>query len=309
MKKVFSSSKEVCHVYASDTQPAGRGGNIFFSHGVIYSYGHHFAMAKRVAPDTYLFTTRSYSSSTAKHVSHLRNALNHCTRIYCYDPTASLSDNLRHEQRGMECQLAQAATVKYPTGRGASRMQGYYAVIQSIISRVSVLCAHYNEPVPAWATLPDDMAQASAQYAEAVLVQAAMDAEARAKAQALILAKAKKHLAQWVCGHNTHGRHMYAHQFNQLPVRLRVVDDEVQTSHGARITVANVRTSGIWPVIQQCKANKRGLEFNGLHKPELGYYKADKILPNGTLIAGCHTIPFKELAKVAAIIFTEGGIK
>ena len=66
MRKVFSSHAEVAKVWARRSQVEGRAGNIYFRGATIYSYGHHFPIA-RIEGNTCLFTTRSYSNSTAKH--------------------------------------------------------------------------------------------------------------------------------------------------------------------------------------------------------------------------------------------------
>ena len=55
----------------------GKGSNMFIEGDTIYSYGHHFPIAKRLSDGTYLLNTDSYSSSTARHVSHMQWSLYH----------------------------------------------------------------------------------------------------------------------------------------------------------------------------------------------------------------------------------------
>lgn len=83
MKTVFSN-REVPHIWAQQTQPTGRGSNIFFEGATIYSYGHHFPIATIKGNDVF-FTLRSYSNTTAKHISRTQWAVSHKNFIWCKD--------------------------------------------------------------------------------------------------------------------------------------------------------------------------------------------------------------------------------
>lgn len=52
----------------------GTGSHFFIEGDTLYSYGHHFPVARRER-DIILVTMREYSNSTARHKSHLRTAL------------------------------------------------------------------------------------------------------------------------------------------------------------------------------------------------------------------------------------------
>lgn len=70
---------EVCHQWAANQYPEGRAGNIRFYNGAIYSYGNHFPMARHVeladGSHVVFFTTKTYSVSTARHLSYTRDAI------------------------------------------------------------------------------------------------------------------------------------------------------------------------------------------------------------------------------------------
>lgn len=53
----------------------GNGSRIFIDGDTIYSYGHHFPIAKRLSNGGYLFNSNGYSSSTSTHKSYVRRAL------------------------------------------------------------------------------------------------------------------------------------------------------------------------------------------------------------------------------------------
>ena len=81
MRIVLKNHSEVCHVWAHQSQSEGRAGQVFFEGPTIYSYGRHFSMARIVTKvmdvPLVLMTTRTYSASTAKHMSMVRHATSH----------------------------------------------------------------------------------------------------------------------------------------------------------------------------------------------------------------------------------------
>lgn len=89
MKTVFSNS-ELAHEWAYQSQNNGRTTNhsFYFEGRTIYSYGGHFPIASFDPNNNNVvfFTTRSYSNTTAKHISLTLHAINHKTVIYCYNP-------------------------------------------------------------------------------------------------------------------------------------------------------------------------------------------------------------------------------
>lgn len=85
MKTVFSSTSEVCHIFAQRVQTEGRAGNVFFEGNVIYSYGYHYELARffqNVNNETaILINDRGYSVSTSKHIGLVRSATSHFTQF------------------------------------------------------------------------------------------------------------------------------------------------------------------------------------------------------------------------------------
>ena len=94
MKKVVSPS-EVAHLFANQLQSEAttQGRNFYFYGNSIYSYGSHFCIAKFVDNFNLLFTERSYSNTTAKHINHVRHATSHIKKIYCNNPIGSHEQN------------------------------------------------------------------------------------------------------------------------------------------------------------------------------------------------------------------------
>ena len=76
MKKVFSNTSEVVHVFAQQTQSEGRNqsGSIYFRDNKIYSYGSHYLLGEFINSETIIINDFGYSVTTSKHINELRNA-------------------------------------------------------------------------------------------------------------------------------------------------------------------------------------------------------------------------------------------
>jgi hypothetical protein len=87
MRKVLEADT-VAHYWANKVQSEGRNSNssFFYEQDTIYSYGKHFAIATHYN-DVVLFTTRTYSNTTAKHIAKARAACSHKNIIYVSNPS------------------------------------------------------------------------------------------------------------------------------------------------------------------------------------------------------------------------------
>jgi hypothetical protein len=86
-----------------------KGANMFISGDTIYSYGYHFAIAKRIGCNEYLFNSDGYSVSTTQHKSLVRSALSGSTLWECPDCNMDkLSDDLKYEAENTYKKLIKA---------------------------------------------------------------------------------------------------------------------------------------------------------------------------------------------------------
>lgn len=74
-KKTFTG-RELPHIWANQQQDEARAGSFYFKGATIFSYGSHFPIAT-IEGGNVLFTMRSYSNTTAKHISKARQAISH----------------------------------------------------------------------------------------------------------------------------------------------------------------------------------------------------------------------------------------
>lgn len=86
MKKVYQNTAEIAHLWVNKIQEEARNSNnnFYFDGDTIYSFGNHFPIATHYK-DVILFTTKSYSSTTAKHIGIVLSASTHKDKIYCYN--------------------------------------------------------------------------------------------------------------------------------------------------------------------------------------------------------------------------------
>jgi hypothetical protein len=65
-----TSNSDLAHNFAHGAT-SGASANMFIEGEVIYSYGHHFPIAKRLNNGKYIFTSDEYSISTSRHKSEV----------------------------------------------------------------------------------------------------------------------------------------------------------------------------------------------------------------------------------------------
>ena len=141
MKKVLSPS-EVAHVFANQTQSEARTQtkNFYFYNQNIYSYGHHFCIARFVDNETLLFTERGYSNTTAKHINLVRHATSHIKKIYCDNPTNTHGDNFN-------AWLSQAET-NIEKLKNARKPENYILELQRIKDKAEKYAQYFGISTP-----------------------------------------------------------------------------------------------------------------------------------------------------------------
>ena len=279
MRRVLKNHDEVCHVWAQQTQSEGRAGNIFFEGKSIYSYGHHFEMARFVDEETVFITTRGYSVSTAKHLSLVRQAVRHKT-VFTVPDFNYHPDNVRYLIEKARDHFDKAKRARkfadWEIRSGRESVETTRAYITKF--QVQVPDSH----VELWQALhTDTYLNGEVQAALLAKARAAQVAEREATKQARLKREAEEaaQLAKWVAGELSYGR------FSAM--RLRVKEGEVQTTHGARVPVIEAR--------KLYRAIKAGLDVVG---QQVGYYKVTRVT-DSELVIGCHNIPMSEVERIA----------
>ena len=111
MKTSFKNHSEVAHIWAQQSQESGNAGNIFFNGKSIYSYGHHFEIARFIIEDIVFFTTRTYSNTTAKHKSIVLSAISH-KNVFVVPSFEDHIENVHHYIKEINETLLKSARAK-----------------------------------------------------------------------------------------------------------------------------------------------------------------------------------------------------
>ena len=288
MKKVFSSHSEVAHIWASQSQNEGRAGNIFFDNGVIYSYGLHFPVA-RFAPEygnIVLFTDRGYSSSTGKHKSLIRAAIPSGYQIiYCDDPTRGADHNLYEWMCEVNRLRRDFAAKTHRISRGNIAVEIFKECESAI-----VYCMALKIAAPAWSEETNDEMTARDYVYELAKARDVKKEAKQKERERLAAIDAGDRLQMWQDGQN-----VPQNGFIYCDTALRLKGDQIQTSRGANIPVADALK--LWPLLLRVKSSGKTLEA-GLHQINLGPYRFNSF-DGATLIVGCHSIAWDQLQKMA----------
>ena len=269
MKKVLSPS-EVAHVFANQTQSEARTqtNNFYFHGNMIFSYGSHFCIARFVDNETLLFTERSYSNTTAKHINHVWNAISHKKKIFCYNPTGTHADNFAHWLNEAEANIQKLKNARKP--------EIYITQLQYIKNKVSIYAEYFGIITP----LSLENALSITDKAE-ILEYLESKAEVLAKEKKQKEAEAKKQHAKQL-------KKWRAFEFGTLYQRdgfdyLRKDSENFQTSQGVKIPIA-VGLRFYNSIVN--KTIKVGDKF-------LDYTISE--INNKLIKIGCHTITLKEI--------------
>ncbi len=315
MKQVFNSS-EVAHVWAQQKQDKGRNahGNFYFEGATIYSYGRHFPIATIEGNDV-LFTLRTYSNTTAKHLISARSAVSHKNIIYCYNVpvkywndkkplnkqsfTSEHFNNLDHWKKNIKSLFAELGNKRN------RKIQNRVSEINYNISQLNNYCQYFGIKVK------DKELKKLLSVAQSTdfIDQARQAKEKEDKAKELRLSKAIKaydiYIDLWRKFDNDAINDLpqttkdlvnyYAHNSGSF-TRLRLNTDlnRIETSKGVQIPV---------PI-----AKKAFIALNGCMEGNCDKLSIDVMnytitkTTDKAIIAGCHTIPKEDIRYIAQLL-------
>lgn len=296
-KQVFTTD-EIPHLWAHQTQDSARNqqGNLFFRNGIIFSYGEHFPIAKHaVSPrgnrKAILLTTRKSSVTTTRHMHDVWRAIpKNATVLHVKD----VLDTEQSHVGTFERQISEARLEVFgPTGRFR---KSKWDELANLTEQANKFAEWYGTR-KRW-KMPestDDIKAAIAKAEAATERQHAKNLKAHAAYLAERLRDAEKCMAEWLAGE--HGNVSYL--LRDLPVRLRVKGDQVESTMGVNFPVDHA-IKGI-RFIRAVVASGKPYQRNG-HTIHLGHYTIDSIDTEGTVTAGCHVVPLSEVERIATLL-------
>lgn len=243
MKKVFSSNSQLAHVWANQLQSEGRASSMFFEGPVIYSYGHHYEIARFVeAPNgqkVCFVNANGYSNSTAKHTAHVWAAIPDGIPTFKV-PFLSGSTfyygrqhyfNVDHLPGIIAAILVECKNLCHDQINARTK---HYLINQAAgqYEKIVEICQLFDLDIPA---RPDnwDEAKKKAEYIKATQGERDAKKEARELARKQKeIEKNKELLAKWL-------QHEFNGQLYNIPVHLRVSRDGrlIETTKGAKVDI------------------------------------------------------------------------
>jgi len=283
------NNEQLAHLYASGNVDSARGNNFYFESGTLYSYGTHFAIARRLpGRDVFAYTTRTYGPATSKHLAYARRALSHATLWHVEDPSASATDNKAAAVAEVMRLLDEANTTRRIKDETRDRLRGQALnVAENFNGYLAALPEGEREGVP-----PFDLADAGfiALREAREAAKRAEEAAAEKARQQAAMSQAER-LAAWKRGEQVQG------SMHALPVALRVVRDTVQTSHGASVPLSDALA--LWPVIVAVRRGDMNADSASRMFSRVGFHNFTRFDALGGVVVGCHTISYEALEELA----------
>jgi len=275
MKHVFSDISTIAHIWANKTQDSARNsGNFYFEGDTIYSYGHHFPIAKHIEFDgtsAVLFTERTYSNTTAKHISVVRQACRHLNIIYCYRPDATHDENFEWWATQAEKVVAHLKNARKP--------EIYLQELRRIEDTVNKYVLFFNLFIPP--VLLQLFSISNKEQYKKYLAEKQELIEKQEREREIAAQKAfKKSLQRWLHGE---GHRLYENP-GQDYLRISKDGDYVETSQAVKVPMSIAKKT--WELIKNNKLNV-GDTILGYRVNEIGE----------TINIGCHTFPTDYLLK------------
>lgn len=292
MRQTFGDHRQLCHVWAQQTQSYGRANSMFFEGESIFSYGHHFKIAQfvtRKGQTAVLFTTDSYSSSTAKHISFARSAVSHHTVFHVPHVAGGSfgkpADMFKSYQPRVDRLLVEA-------GRARSRGEWLFGEARRMVEEANQFAEFFG--LKSRLTLPADFAAAVADARAKDEAAKKRDEARRAAAERKARQENEKALAEWLSGERDYlpSAHLLEHDL------LRVKGEEVQTTRGARVPVEHAKRA--YSVLKKLHDRQETYKANG-HTIHVGHYTIDEMDAGGFIKAGCHNIEWSEVERLAQV--------
>jgi len=298
---------KVAHAWAHQLEEEGQvyGGSFYFYGDTIFSYGSHFPIA-RIYHDknVILFTSHSYSSTTAGHMSCVRSAIRH--RDIIIVPNVKVIESLKRsapEYRKTDWEDDHATNLRYFVDEAVAarkkldkcRVDNTKETCIKIMARSARDFERYIEAFDLrdapkrYTILHTVMDMGIEDVDNLVEVVTTVDKKAdKLKTSRLKRAKKaqekkqKKAMEDWVAGKAVN---TYNIGYNS-EVRLRIIKEDVQTSRGSSVPLKHAQLL--------YKGLQAGKDIEGKN---IGHFVINKVTPEMIKI-GCHDIPMSEIRRI-----------
>lgn len=294
MKHVFNTD-EVAHVWAQKRQADGRNsqGNLYFRDSTLFSYRDSYPIARHVenkkGEHAVLIRLDTYSVTTARHIRMARQTSTQHVQFTVANVLNDASADLNIQDYAKRIEEAEAKTSR-SRQNAAWRLDSLQKLInEANCYAVFVGIRHKFETCSDMSALKERVKNAAARHAVEIKKQAAKQKRDHANA----MRAAQTTVEKW-----KQGEHVSV-PFIVSATYLRIEDEEVVTSKGARFPVEHARLG--LALVRRVKESGQEYQRNG-HTLHLGHYAIDRITADGTVYAGCHTVGYAEIERIAPML-------
>lgn len=296
MRTVVSKS-DVAHFWANQTQEHAKsngGGSLYFSGDTIYSYGSHFPIAKHVTNSkgetAVLFTTRTYSNTTAKHLYEVSRAVSHKNVIKCFRPDYTKRDNINEFAKAVESALRGLDRARKPE-KYIQPAERILSDMEKYINFFGLNETDYNSAQEARNILYQ---ATTGEYKQYLIDKAERIQKEKEEQDRKELAQSKRNIAKWRKFEGD-GR-LYGNVTGFDYLRYNAKDKRVETTQAVQIPEAIAKRAFNW-IMNTIKSGgcAGNCEYSILD------YKVSEVNAEKIKI-GCHTITMKEVVKLATAL-------
>lgn len=273
------NNREVAHLWANQSRDRASGSHFYFEGDTIYSYGSHFPIARHYK-GAVLFTSGSYSVTTAKHKSFVLAACHHLPIFR----VSSVMDNpsgkdVREYAEEIKVACESAARARIPS----------LETVERVIKEANDFCERFGFKTRF--SMPDNWDELR-EKAKAGLAKAR---EAKAQKQARLEREAQGKINQWLAGESVTIPHFIGKVYlrTRLFKAIGVERMEMETSKGATVPLDEAQKAFRFCMV----ARARGWHRNG-DQFKVGDYHLDAVNEQG-VVAGCHRIAWDEIERFA----------
>jgi len=256
---------------------------MFIIDDTIFSYGRHFPMARHIN-GVILFTTDTYSNTTAKQLSQLRNAI--------YQTVYNVPDVLAHDH---SAHLANFEDYRERFNALLEKASKARNNKEWLLDQASTLAAQANSYAYNFDVKHAPINTDNIDLDNIKEVVKARKAEEKAKAEKAEKKRQReqaKQIKAWQnCEPNTRAP-------STKKTYLRLVGDSIQTSKAASIPVNDARL--LWDMVTTCRNEKQS--FKPSEQLSVGHYSLTGIDSKGNIKVNCHYIEYDQLKRMAKIL-------
>jgi hypothetical protein len=285
MKKVFTSSIEVCHLFAQRTQDEATTSarNLFFNDiNKIYSYGRHYLLAEFINDETILINNSGYSNTTRKHISQITQATRQYKQHFFKDICLN---NVYDRITEASQKLINARKKEVYSLEIINAFESFTSFVNEFKKFVNHSCSGYNLVSEEALKLNDNFKEIQSIYLQIFenkesFIEAGKERLKREKEKAK--EKLKKDLEKF-----------FTYEIDYINTRdlqedfLRISEDKTQIETTQQIRIDINEAKNLYRLI------KEGKDIRG-HK--IGYYTIISL--NGVLKVGCHNINRNNLTEI-----------